>query len=111
MEVNYGLWALLPAIVAIFMCFKTKQVIPSLFAGVFIAGVIVSKGNIFQAVSFSLETIVGQLSDPGNAKLILFTMFMGVGISFIWKMSGSKALSIWANHRESNLRFRYSCSG
>lgn len=102
MEVNYGIWALLPALIAIFMCFKTKMVIPSLFAGVFTAGVIISKGNIFKAVSFSLETIVEQLCDPGNAKLILFTMFMGVGISFIWKMAGSKALSIWARNKIKN---------
>lgn len=54
MEGNYGLWALIPAIIAIFMCFKTKQVIPSLFAGVFSAGVIISKGNIFAAPSASL---------------------------------------------------------
>ncbi|MGL5756101.1 MAG: Na+/H+ antiporter NhaC family protein [Paraclostridium sp.] len=104
MEVNYGIWALLPALIAIFMCFKTKMVIPSLFAGVFTAGVIISKGNIFKAVSFSLETIIEQLCDPGNAKLILFTMFMGVGISFIWKMAGSKALSIWARNKIKNRR-------
>ncbi|MEG0873347.1 Na+/H+ antiporter NhaC family protein [Clostridium sp.] len=104
MEVNYGIWALLPALIAIFMCFKTKMVIPSLFAGVFTAGVIISKGNIFKAVSLSLETIVEQLCDPGNAKLILFTMFMGVGISFIWKMAGSKALSIWARNKIKNRR-------
>lgn len=102
MEANYGLWALLPAIIAIFVCFKTKQVIPSLFAGVFVAGIIISKGNLFAAASFSLETIIGQLSDSDNAKLILFTMFMGVGISFIWKMSGSKALSTWARNKIKN---------
>lgn len=99
MEGNYGLWALVPAIIAIAMCFKTKMVIPSLFAGVFASGVIIYKGNIFAATSFSLETIINQLCDPGNAKLIMFTMFMGVGISFIWKMGGSKALSIWARNK------------
>ena len=99
MEGNYGLWALVPAIIAIVMCFKTKMVIPSLFAGIFASGVIMYKGNVFAATSFSLETVINQLCDPGNAKLIMFTMFMGVGISFIWKMGGSKALSIWARNK------------
>ncbi|RDY26251.1 Na+/H+ antiporter NhaC family protein [Romboutsia weinsteinii] len=99
MEGNYGILALVPAIIAIAMCFKTKMVIPSLFAGVFASGLIINKGNIFSATSFSLDTIVNQLCDPGNAKLIMFTMFMGVGISFIWKMGGSRALSIWARKK------------
>ena len=104
MEGNYGLLSLVPAIIAIAMCFKTKMVIPSLFAGVFASGVIIYKGNIFAATSFSLDTIITQLCDPGNAKLIMFTMFMGVGISFIWKMGGSKALSIWARKKIKNRR-------
>lgn len=105
MEGNFGIWALLPAIVAILMCFKSKMVIPSLFAGVLTAGLIMFKGNVFMATSFSLETVVNQLTDADNAKLILFTMFMGVGISFIWKLSGSKALSIWARQKIKNRKY------
>ena len=102
MEVNYGVLSMLPAIIAMVMCFKTKMVVPSLFAGIFASGVIINRGNVFSATSFSLGTIVNQLCDPGNAQLIMFAVFMGVGISFIWKMGESKALSVWARKRIKN---------
>lgn len=93
---NLGIWALVPPLVAILLCFKTKMVLLSLFAGVFAAGVIVCGGNVVAATGFSLETIIGEVTDPGNASLILFTLFMGAGISFIWRLGGSRALSDWA---------------
>lgn len=105
MNGNFGFWALIPPLVAIILCFKTKMVLVSLFAGVFTGGLIIFKGNPISATTFSIETIVNELTDPGNAKLILFTMFMGAGISFIWKLGGSRALSNWARKKIKNRKY------
>lgn len=98
-SVGYGLWAVLPPLVAIILCFRTKMVLPSLFAGLFTGAVIVSHGNVLAGIGYSLETIVDNVVDPWNARLLLFTFFMGVGISFIWRLGGSFALADQAKKR------------
>lgn len=99
MEASYGILCLLPPIVAISLCFITKQVLISLFAGLFTGALIVSGWNPIGGVTYSLSIIVENMTDPSNAMLLLFTMFMGVGISFIWRLGGSFALAEAAKRR------------
>ena len=91
MDVNYGLLALLPPVVAITLCFATKQVLVSMFAGIFVGALVISGWNPLSAVALSLQTLAENMAD--NVILLLFTLFMGVGISFIWKLGGSFALA------------------
>ena len=97
MEVNYGILALIPPIVAITLCFTTKQVLLSMFAGLFSGALIISRWNPLAAAAFSLDAIAVNMAD--NVVLLLFTLFMGVGISFIWKLGGSFALAEAAKKR------------
>lgn len=97
MEANYGILALIPPLVAISLCFATKQVLISMFAGLFSGALIISNWNPLGAVAFSLDTIAINMAD--NVILLLFTLFMGVGISFIWKLGGSLALADAAKKR------------
>lgn len=39
------------------------------------------------------------MSDEWNARLLLFNLFMGAGVAFMWRLGGSKALSKWAQKR------------
>lgn len=96
MENGYGILAIIPPLVAILLSFKTKAVLPSLFAGIFAGCVIIVGGNIFSGVAYTMDVIVESMTDPWNARLLLFTFFMGVGISFIWRLGGSFALADWA---------------
>ena len=91
MDVNYGLLALLPPVVAITLCFATKQVLVSMFAGIFVGALVISGWNPLSAVALSLQTLAENMAD--NVILLMFTLFMGVGISFIWKLGGSFALA------------------
>ena len=50
MEVNYGILSIIPPIVAITLCFATKQVLVSMFAGLFAGALIISNFNPFGAV-------------------------------------------------------------
>lgn len=86
MQVNYGILALVPPIIAIGLCFATKQVLISMFAGLFAGSLIISSWNPLGACSYALSVISSNMAD--NVILLLFTLFMGVGISFIWKLGG-----------------------
>lgn len=92
-EVSYGALALIPPIISIALCFITKQVLISMFAGILAGSIILSGWNPFTGLSYALTTLVNNLGDPGNANLVIFTMFMGVGIAFIWRLGGSFALA------------------
>lgn len=94
---NYGILSLIPPFVAILLCFLTKRVLLSLFLGVFIGSILIVSGNPFSAVEYSLDTIIGSMADEWNARLLLFNLFMGSGVAFIWRLGGSKALASWAN--------------
>jgi len=83
---SYGALALLPPLVAIVLCFATKQVLISMFMGLFTGCLIVSGWNPLGGISYSLKVLVDNLGDPDNALLVIFTMFMGVGIAFMWQL-------------------------
>lgn len=99
MENGFGILTLLPPLVAIILCFLTKRVLVSLFLGILTGGIILSGGNPFAGIEYSLDTIVGSITDDWNARLLLFNLLMGAGVAFIWKMGGSKALTQWARQR------------
>lgn len=96
---SYGVLALLPPLVAIVLCFATKQVLISMFMGLFTGCLIVAGWNPVAGLTYSLKVIVENLGDPDNALLVIFTMFMGVGIAFIWRLGGSFALANAAKRR------------
>lgn len=97
MEANYGILALIPPVVAIGLCFATKQVLISMFAGLFAGALVISNWNPFAAASYSLDALATNMAD--NVVLLLFTLFMGVGIAFIWRLGGSYALAEAAKRR------------
>ncbi len=93
---EYGWLAVLPPLVAILLCFITKRVLISLFLGIFTGALIISGFNPLSAAGYSLETIIAQVTDDWNARLLIFNLLMGAGIAYIWKLNGSKALTDWA---------------
>ena len=68
-----------------------------MFAGLFAGSLIISSWNPLGACSYALSVISSNMAD--NVILLLFTLFMGVGISFIWKLGGSFALAEAAKRR------------
>ena len=91
MEVNYGILSVIPPLVAIILCFATQQALISMFAGLFVGALIICNYNPLSAVAYSLDSIAANMTE--NIILLLFTLFMGVGIAFIWRLGGSHALA------------------
>ena len=97
MEVNYGILSVIPPLVAIILCFATQQALISMFAGLFVGALIICNYNPLSAVAYSLDSIAVNMTE--NIILLLFTLFMGVGIAFIWRLGGSYALAEAAKKR------------
>ncbi|MEN3008593.1 Na+/H+ antiporter NhaC family protein [Pseudothermotoga sp.] len=96
MNVEGTAWSALPPLVAIVLCFMTKNVLLSLFLGIFTGGLLLNNFNPISGITYSLEKIISSMADEWNAKLLLFNLLMGSGIAFIWRLGGSKALGDWA---------------
>ena len=84
---DFGFLSLLPPLIAIILAIRTKQVIVSLFIGLFIGYIIISGGNIFEGVLVTLEKTVDVFKSGGNTRTILFTLLIGSLIQLI-KISG-----------------------
>ncbi len=101
MEIYFGWWAIVPPLVAIILSFVTKRVLISLFIGVLSGALIITgfQGDILSAIPMTLRTLVEQVADGWNARLLIFNLLMGSGIALIWRMNGSKALTDWARNK------------
>jgi Na+/H+ antiporter NhaC len=96
MENGYGALALLPPLVAIVLCFVTKRVLISLFAGIFAGGLVVAGGNPLGGIANSLDAIIASITDELNARILVFDLLMGSGVALVWRLGGSRALTDWA---------------
>ncbi len=91
---NYGLWSLLPPLVAIVLAFKTKQVLPSLFAAILVGATIIAGGNVFEGFSLTVTKYIrGSVASEWNAGIIVFDMGLGGMIGIISASGGAKAIA------------------
>ena len=81
-------YSVLPPILAIILAIWTKQVILSLFAGIWMGFTILSGFNPLTGVTASLDGIINVFSDPGDTRVILFTVIIGSLIATIEHSGG-----------------------
>ncbi|MEQ8276226.1 MAG: Na+/H+ antiporter NhaC family protein [Deltaproteobacteria bacterium] len=86
-----GAWTLLPAFLAIALALITRQVLLSLFGGVFL-GAALLHGSFWQAFPRSLDLVVGVTADPDKLKIITFTMLMGGLVGIISNNGGTAGI-------------------
>ncbi|MFL2094680.1 Na+/H+ antiporter NhaC family protein [Marinilactibacillus psychrotolerans] len=97
---SIGWMTLIPPIIAIILAFITKNVILSLFVGIF-SGTILMQfyygTNILLAIIYGFTDIVdyilGSLADPWNAGIILQVMTIGGLIALVTSMGGAQAVA------------------
>ncbi|MTI65805.1 MAG: Na+/H+ antiporter NhaC family protein [Firmicutes bacterium] len=91
---GFGWISLLPPLIAIILAFITRQVLLSLFLGIFIGVTMINGWNPFYGFLRTLdEFIVGSLADGWNAAIIIFTLCIGGMVGVIGKMGGTKAIA------------------
>lgn len=96
---RFGVWTIMPPLVAIILAFITKNVILSLFIGVFSGTFILQLNGFNLGSAFTngfldiVNRVVESLSDPWNAGIILQCLTIGGLIALVSKMGGARAIA------------------
>jgi len=96
---KFGIWTIIPPLVAIVLAFATKNVVLSLFIGVFSGTFLISLNDsnfflaIFNGFMKIIDQVLGSLSDSWNAGIILQCLTIGGLIALVSKMGGAKAVA------------------
>ena len=96
---KFGIWTLIPPLVAIVLAFITKNVVISLFIGILSGSFLVSLAghNVFgafiQAFLDFVNRALNSLADPWNAGIVLQVLAIGGVINLVAKMGGAKAIA------------------
>lgn len=85
---NAGWVSVLPPILAIVLAIWSKQVILSLFAGIWIGFTVLHGFNPVIGVTAGLEGVVNVFSDPGDTRVLIFTLIIGALIATIEHSGG-----------------------
>lgn len=91
---NFGWLSILPPLVAIVLAFATKQVLLSLFLGIFLGATMLNGWNPGLGFLRSFdEYMVGSLADAGDAAIMIFLLSIGGMVGVINKMGGTIAVA------------------
>lgn len=87
----------LPPVLTIALAIATRQVLISLFAGVWLAALLLNDLNPAAALFRSVDTYwVEAMSAPGHPAIVLFTLFLGGCIAMVARMGGTAGLAALA---------------
>jgi Na+/H+ antiporter NhaC len=85
---DYGIWSLLPPALAITLAIVTRQVLISLFAGIWVGYTVVQHWNPLLGTVESLRACVDVFADAGNTCVILFSALVGSLIALVQRSGG-----------------------
>lgn len=75
---DFGVWSLIPPLLAILLAFLTKNVLLSLMAAVFVGSTMLAGGNIGEGfVNVFGDYMIPNIADDWNAGVIAMTLFVG----------------------------------
>lgn len=88
---NYGLWSLVPPILAIVLCILLKEALISLLIAVLVGTTILNNGKIWIGLEKTANILVEQVADSWNASIILFFFLVGGLMGMIFFSGGGQA--------------------
>ncbi len=91
--------SLLPPLLAIGLALWTRQVYISLAAGVWLGWTILNGWNPFVGMASTVDALVAVFADPGNTRVLLFTLFIGALIATIEASGGVVGFVEWVERR------------
>lgn len=92
--------SVLPPVLAIVLAIWSRQVYLSLAGGVWLGWTIMSAWNPLQGLARSIEEVVAVFADPGETKVILFTLVIGAMIATIEASGGVQGFIRWLEHKD-----------
>lgn len=76
-------YSVLPPVLAIVLAIWSKQVIPSLAAGIWIGHTLLNQFNPLTGIAAALDGTIAVFTDPGDARVLVFTLLVGPLIATI----------------------------
>ena len=92
-------YSVLPPLLAIVLAIWSKQVILSLFAGLLSAYTLLSQFNPLTGIAKSLDATINVFSDPGDARVLIFTLLVGSLIATIERSGGVRGFVHYLENR------------
>lgn len=91
---EFGFLSILPALVAITLAIATREVIGSLFIAIWLGATFLNNYNPGTGLLQAVENFVlGSVTDPWNAAILIFTLFMGAMIGLVTRSGGANAVA------------------
>lgn len=96
---DFGIYSLLPPIIAIGLCIVTKEVIPALFVGTWMAGTMIAGWNPVIGFGNAVESLWNSLGDPWGARIVLTCLTMGGLVGIMQVGGGVDAAVQWLSRK------------
>lgn len=91
--------SLLPPVLAIVLAIAWRQVYLALAAGIWLGYTILASWNPIVGLAAAIDGTIAVLADPGNAKVIVFTLVIGALIATIEAAGGVMGFVKWLEER------------
>jgi len=85
---HYGIWSLIPPLLAILLAIRTRQVFVALMFGIWLGWVILNDWNPITGTVASIQALVAVFSSESNTKTIMFSALVGALIAYIQRSGG-----------------------
>ncbi|EFW36767.1 Na+/H+ antiporter NhaC family protein [Treponema phagedenis] len=92
---HFGIWGIIPPVLTIILALVTKDVIISLFLGVFSGVLIVAGGNPLVALINATDLLAESLNDGWNIRIFLFCAMLGGLVGLLSKTGAAVSLGHW----------------
>ncbi len=96
---TYGILALVPPVIAIGLAFWKKQLLASLFLGIWLGEVLIARGNILSGFVKTVDRALNVTRAPGNLEIIAFSVIIGGFLAIIRESGGFQGFVNWAERR------------
>lgn len=80
---HFGVWSLLPALVAVLLCLLTKEPLTALFSGIVVGAFMLGRFDITDAV------LIPSLASKSAATILLLYLWLLGGLMGIWSRTGA----------------------
>ncbi len=87
--------SLLPPVIAITLAIWTRQVYVALATGIWLGWTIVAGGNPVRGIVGAIDGTVDVVTDPGNARILLFSLLIGALVIYVEASRGVEGFVRW----------------
>lgn len=96
---DFGVLSLLPPLLAIGLAIYTREVYLSLAGGIWLGWTIHAGWNPLLGLARAIDGTVAAMTDPGNARVLLFTFAIGALIALVEANGGVRGFVDWLERR------------